>query len=67
MSLTLAGIIRDPDTGKARGIAIIVDGGRLRVELSATSGGGKAAVDFTDHAAALVAALTETERDDSNG
>lgn len=53
MSLTLAGIIRDPDTGKARGIAIIVEGGRLRVELSASSGGGKA----------LCAALTETERD----
>lgn len=64
MSLTLAGIIRDPGTGKPRGIAIIVEGGRPRVELSATSGGGHAAVDFTDHAAALCAALTETERRD---
>lgn len=59
MSLTLAGIIRDPDTGRSRGVRIVVDGGRLRVELSATVGDSQSAVDFSEQSAALVVALIE--------
>lgn len=62
MSTTLAALIRDPDSGRMRGIALVVDGDRLRLELGATSGEGRATADIPDLRAALVVALEEEGR-----
>ncbi len=59
MSHTIAALIRDPDTGRLRQVAITVDGDRLRFELGATlPSTTRATSDISDTRAALIAALT---------
>lgn len=51
MSLATCAIIRDPDTGKDRGVALIIENGRVFIELSGEK--SKARAEITDHKAAI--------------
>jgi hypothetical protein len=58
---TFAALVRDPDTGRMRGIRLVVDGDRVRLELGATTGNGRATADISEMRAAVVAALKEED------
>lgn len=61
---TFSALIRDATTGRTRGVSLVIDGARVRLQLDPTPTTGATSADISDMRAAVVAALTE--RKDEN-
>ena len=61
MSATFSALIRDATTGRTRGVSLVIDGGRVRLQLDPTPTSGATSADISDMRAAVVAALKEED------
>lgn len=61
MSATFSALIRDATTGRTRGVSLVIDGARVRLQLDPTPTSGATSADISDMRAAVVAALKEED------
>ena len=61
MSATFSALIRDATTGRTRGVSLVIDGGRVRLQLDPTPTSGATSVDISDMRAAVLVALKEED------
>lgn len=59
MSLAVCAIVRDTNTGKNRGVALIIENGRVFIELSGAT--SKARAEITEHKNSVFKALGGAE------